>query len=229
MCLDPGTMAMLSAAAPYVAVGSQLASVYSNNRAQKRQEEAVSRAAMAETQRQREYQAKAGAELEKTRQNFTVEQQNEGRDELVGQLQEKLAPTSIGDVNAASYAQLNPSANTVVADSLAQSVARGQEAGKATGRAAANLDSFGRQTFDNSVGLGRANESLGQIYNNMAGSKGAYDLELEAAQRKGGGWRAAGDIAGGLGSIASAYWLTGAGKSAPKKATGLTVLPGGKA
>lgn len=227
MCLDPGTLAMLSSAAPYIAAGSQLASVFANNRAQKQQEEGVRRAAAAETQRQREYQAQAGAKLAETRDDFTVEKQNEGRADLAEDLTAKLAPTSIGDVRAASYAQLNPSANTVVADSLQQSVDRGKEAGRATGRAAANLDSFGRQTFDNSVGLNRTGEGLNQIYNNMMGSGDAYNLELEAARRKGSGWRTAGDIAGGLGSIASAYWLTGAGKPAPKRTTGLTPLPGG--
>jgi hypothetical protein len=229
MCLDPGTMALLSSAAPYIAAGSQLASVFANNRAQSRQEEAVARAAQAETARQREYQAVAGEQLKRTREGFTVDQQKEDRTNLVSDLETRLAPKGMGDTNAASYAQLNPSTNTIVADSIASAMQRGAQAGQQTGKAAANLDSFGRQTFDNSVALGRTGEALNQTFNNMSGSRDAYNLELEAARNKGAGWRTAGDALGGIGSIASAYWLTGAGKTPTKRTTGLTVLPGGRA
>lgn len=222
MCIDPGTMALIS-------MGLQGASMASQYAASRQSEGAVRRAAELESARQREYQQQANARLRETTDALTPENQAKQRAGIVEQLQEQLAPTaSAAAVGAGNYAQVNPSANQVVAGSVADAVQRGINKGQQTATAAAALDSYGRQGFDNSVTIGRSGESLNQMFNNMNGSLGAYELELEAARRKGSGMSAVADALGGAGSVASAYWLTNGGKAAKKRTTGMTSLPGGQ-
>ena len=78
------------------------------------------------------------------------------------------------------------------------------------GRARAELLSLGDLFGDIGVDQGRSMTDLSALYGFKRGSQGVLPHELEAASQEGGGWRMAGDIMGGLGSVATMGALSGA-------------------
>lgn len=77
-------------------------------------------------------------------------------------------------------------------------------------RSRAKLESFGDVLGD--IGLSQARDAgdLGMVYGFKRGSQGVLPLELDAAAQEGAGWRLAGDILGGAGSLATMGHLSGA-------------------
>lgn len=227
MCFQ-AAIPLFQAAAPYIALASQVGSVVSSLQGARSQDKAVANAMNAELGRQRAFRNEALSTVGSTATNMTREAQDGRRAETTAELEGKYAPTTSAAIDPGSFAQTGDQAGTVVGRTVADAVRRGLQVGSARARSAAALDSYGRTIFDNGLLLNRSGEELRRIGNNSAGSTGVFNVELDAARQKGSGWNAAADALGGLGSVASAYWLTNGGKAAKRRTTGMTSLPGGQ-
>lgn len=121
-------------------------------------------------------------------------------------------PTSTSNVTTSEAAKQSSLANAFV----------GQQAG-----ALADLRSFGEMLGDNSRSQARDASLIGQIGGFKKGSSAVVPYELDHASHAGDGWKTAGDILGGLGSLTSMYGLTsgvsgGAAKVASEGLSGMS-------
>jgi hypothetical protein len=78
------------------------------------------------------------------------------------------------------------------------------------GTARAQMMSLGDLFGDIGVDQARDMSALNGVMGFKRGSQGVLPMELDAAQGEGSGWRLAGDVLGGLGSVASMGAMTGA-------------------
>ena len=186
-----------------LAAALMAASTGANYIGSKKAQGAQQDAMRAERIRQKNYDKRAYATNDKSRERY------KGFEGQAAQQETSLADLYTQDAPEAPVAQLPTSSNISVARNA-------EEQGKAkaatddmAGRRAA-LMSLGETFGGIDRGLSDDFTRLGQIDSFRRGSQGVLGLELDEAQSKGDGWRLAGDILGGAGSIASMGALTGA-------------------
>jgi hypothetical protein len=174
-----------------------------NYMGQKKAEDATQNTLAAERRRQSGFDREAEATTTKSRKRFEDfgEQQGDKADEL--------ADLFLADAGQAPPA-LDAPTDTVTVQRTADEKADRREFTDQQGRARGNLLSFGDLFGDIGVGQARDMTDLSGIYGMRRGSQGVLPLELDAAGQEGGGMRMAGDIMGGLGSIATMGALSGA-------------------
>ena len=173
---------------------------YMGNQAAKRaQQDAMG----AERRRQAGFDREAEATTTKSRKRF------ENFDEQQTDKAGELADLFLADAGQAPPVLDTPT-DTVTVQRTADEKADRREFTDQQGTARGKLLSFGDLFGD--IGLGQARDmtDLSGLYGMRRGSQGVLPLELDAAAQKGGGWRMAGDIMGGLGSIATMGALGGA-------------------
>lgn len=186
-----------------LAAALMAASAGANYIGSKKAQGAQQDAMQAERIRQKKYDKQAYQTNDKSRERYK---------DFEGQAAQQ--ETSLADL----YAQDAPEAPIATMPTSSNiSVARGaEEMGKAKaetddrGRRRAALMSLGETFGGIDRGLSDDFSHLNQIDSFRRGSQGVLPLELEEAQNAGNGWRLAGDILGGVGSIASMGALTGA-------------------
>lgn len=122
----------------------------------------------------------------------------------------ELADMFLADADSAPAFGPAPSSDniTVRAEDRARDKARDytEGQGRARGRMLSLGDLFGDIGVDQAQDMSQLNGVLGM----KRGSQGVLPLELDAAAGEGQGWRLAGDVLGGLGSVASMGAMTGA-------------------
>jgi hypothetical protein len=91
-----------------------------------------------------------------------------------------------------------------------QAKAKSREYTDQQGTARGRMMSLGDLFGDIGVEQAQDMSTLNGIQSQKRGSQGILPLELDAAQGEGQGWRMAGDVLGGLGSVASMGAMTGA-------------------
>jgi hypothetical protein len=157
----------------------------------------------AERVRQNRFDREAEATTTKSRKRF------ENFDEQQGDKADELADLFLADAGAAPPA-LDAPTDTVTVQRTADEKADRRQFTDQQGTARGKMLSFGDLFGDIGVGQARDMTDLSGIYGMRQGSQGVLPLELDAASQKGGGMRLAGDIMGGLGSIATMGALSGA-------------------
>jgi hypothetical protein len=169
----------------------------------KRAEGAQQNVMAAERRRQTGFDREAEATTNKSRKRF------EHFDEQQGDKAGELADLFLADAGAAPPA-LDAPTDTVTVQRTADEKADRRQFTDQQGTARGKLLSFGDLFGDIGVGQARDMTNLSGINGMRQGSQGVLPLELDAASQKGGGMRMAGDIMGGLGSIATMGALSGA-------------------
>jgi hypothetical protein len=170
-----------------------------NQQAQRAQQDTMA----AERRRQTGFDQEAEATTTKARQRY------EGFEEKQGDKADELADMFLADAGAAPPA-LDAPTDTVTVQRTAAEKGKRREFTDQQGKARGNLLSFGDLFGDIGVGQARDMTQLSGINGMRRGSQGVLPLELDEASQKGGGMRMAGDIMGGLGSIATMGALSGA-------------------
>lgn len=122
----------------------------------------------------------------------------------------ELADLFLGGADDAPSFGPPPSADSITVRKETDAKAKARDYTDRQGRARADMLSFGDLFGDIGVEQARDMTELNGIMGMRRGSQGVLPLELDAAAQEGGGWRLAGDIMSGLGSVASMGALTGA-------------------
>jgi hypothetical protein len=195
---------MMSSYALPISAGLQLAGTFANNRASKTRQNAVNNARSAEMMRQQEYGRRSMAAVDNVMPQFTREAQDQGQKANEARLTERLMPTR--QFNEAEFVGSNadPETKSALAKVITDTIQRGRdEAGRQ-----ARLMSFGAQSQDNALNLGRSGSEVGVASNFSRGSNNALGGELQSAQSKGRGMQTLGSLFNGLGNIGMMYSLT---------------------
>ncbi|HRP25391.1 hypothetical protein [Thauera sp.] len=141
--------------------------------------------------------------------NARSQNRYENIEEQRGDKADELADMFLADAGAAPQVLDTPT-NTITVSRTDDEKAKRREYTDQQGRARAELLSLGDLFGDIGVGQARDMTQLSGIGGMRRGSQGVLPLELDAAAQKGAGWRLAGDVMGGLGSIATMGALGGA-------------------
>lgn len=105
---------------------------------------------------------------------------------------------------------LPPTSSNITVANEAEETATAKKATDQQGKARARLMAFGNTFGDADRGMSRDASELAGIAGERRGSMAVLPMELDAAMQEGSGWRLAGDILGGVGSIATMGGLSGA-------------------
>lgn len=211
-----------------IALALTAAGAGANYMGARRADRAQADAMSAERQRQNRFDDESFAKNAQSRDRYAdIEPQREDR------------ATEIADMFLADAGTppelLKPPTDTVTVQRSEDEKAKSREYTDQQGTARANMLSFGDLFGDIGIGQARDMSDLAALYSMRRGSQGVLPFELDAAAQKGGGMRMAGDVLGGLGSIATMGALTGAklpmfglgGMARPSAGTGLLSLYGG--
>ena len=213
MC-DPITLAGIG-----LSIGSAVANSVAVSKANKAREDVLA----AERIRQKQYDAEAAGVNQHSLGLYKDigAQQAAKSSELAGYFG---ANSDRGAANTAAASAMPTSSSNVTTNEVANKSALaeafvGQQAG-----ALADLRSFGEMLGENSRSQARDASLIGQIGGFKKGSSAVVPYELDHASHAGDGWKVAGDILGGLGSLTSMYGLSSGLASGAKFAAPSTSL-----
>jgi hypothetical protein len=193
MC-DPFTIAT---------IGLTLGSTFLSQRANAQQERARSNAIVAENQRQEALQQQAIQNIEEATGEFTPEQQSQGIEQQAAERTRRLEENVRGSGDTADDIAITGSAPNIVRENLGKSLSEGLQEGKGFAGRLGRFGAFGDLQFGNQLDLARLGEAQGLLGTESRRSNAILPLELQDANKAGSGARLAGDILGGLGSIAN--------------------------
>lgn len=193
--------ALIGLAVSAVATG---ASVYAQNEANNAAEKARNNAIFEETSRQDELANEAKRNLAATTEDFSQANQNKQLADAANRREaayQAVIPESPG-VETFGLTRNQPK---VVGDTFAREADQSQSRTSDYASKMAMLNAFGDSNFQNNVNLLSNSQKMNTITALSNGSSGLLDLDLMNAARAGDGWKFAGDIFGGIGSVAGAY------------------------
>lgn len=189
-----------------VAVALTAGSVIANKQAADAQAKARSGALAAESARQNQYQQEAEALNKKSADEYSDFSDKLGskQQELNAQLKAQVAndlPTGQTTQETAT-SPLPSSGSNIVNQEIGKQKAKANAYSDQQAGALANLRSFGDLMGENALATARNDALIGNQQSFMRGSAAVLPAELQAANNAGSGWRMAGTIMGGLGSLA---------------------------
>lgn len=180
------------------------ASVGANAIGQRKQTAAVNDTMAAERRRQKGFDKEAfaiNADAQDKFKDFQAQQDAKTGD---------LAAAFNAPSEEPSPVSLPPSSSNITVQRTSDEKAKSKEYTDQQGEARARLMSFGDIFGDLDTSFARDATDLAGIQGARAGSQSVLPSELDAASQEGSGWRLAGDIFGGLGSVATMGALSGA-------------------
>lgn len=185
-------------------LGAQVAGILLKNRAAKKTENQRQAYLAAENARQKRLFEQAEAARLAAQSRFTPEQQTAMRAENATRGAEALAPTYTPQYEA-SLSEQPAEVKTEVARKMTEAMKRGRE----SARGLAGINAYGSVGLDNDIALRRSGGDIRRLAGQGGASSSILQGELQyGAPQAGANLYAAGDIAGGLGNIASLYAMT---------------------
>jgi hypothetical protein len=158
--------------------------------------------------------AERGRQGKLDEQAFKINDQARDRYQDVGGQQEdksaELADMFLEGADAAPEFGPAPSSDNITVNKEAAAKAKNREFTDQQGTARGKMLSLGDLFGDIGVEQAQDMSQLSGIFGTKQASQGVLPFELDAAGQQGQGWRMAGDVLGGLGSVASMGAMTGA-------------------
>ena len=182
-------------------LGAQVAGILLKNRAAKKTNDQRDAYLAAEAARQKRLYDEAEAARMAAQSRFTPEQQQAMRTENAAKGEAELQPTFAPQYEASLSGQPEE-VKTEVARKMTEAMRRGRESAKGL----AGINAYGNVGLDNQVALARSGSDINRAAGQGRASSSILQGELQyGAPQAGANMYAAGDIVGGLGSIASLY------------------------
>ena len=182
-------------------LGAQVAGLILKNKAAKKTENQRDAYLAAESARQKRLFDEAEAARLAAQSRFTPEQQQAMRAENAAKGEAELQPTFAPQYEA-SLSEQPAEVKTEVARKMTEAMKRGRESAKGL----AGINAYGNVGLDNQIALARSGSDINRAANQGRASSSILQGEVQyGAPQAGANLYAAGDIAGGLGNIASLY------------------------
>lgn len=179
---------------------------YAANRQNRAQVEEMNRREQAERERQRSIQAEADERLASTLNRFTPQEMQ--KDLVVAQQARAGDVAPLAAASAPDYTNAPASAPKEVGADLGRRLAEAREGGVDQSKRRAALAAFGDASLGQQFALTRGGQDIDRLSRNSRASARLLPGEFQQAQKKGGNWAIASDVANLISRAASNYGAT---------------------